>query len=87
VILDCGGVHVLLAHLAGNVRVARFEHVTMRTVLGLVGNFGNTSKPHLHVHARRPSAAGREPFSGDPLPIRLAGPSSSATIESKGVSS
>jgi hypothetical protein len=74
VLLDCGGVHVLLAHFKrGSVRVAQSEHVTTSTALGLVGNSGNSNEPHLHIHAQRPAASGREPLSGDPLPIRLDG--------------
>ena len=74
VLLDCGGVHVLLAHFKrGSVRVAQSEHVTTSTVLGLVGNSGNTNEPHLHIHAQRPAASGGQPLSGDPLPIRLDG--------------
>jgi hypothetical protein len=74
VLLDCDGVHVLLAHFRrGSVRVAESEHVTTDTVLGLVGNSGNTSEPHLHIHAQRPAAPGRERLSGDPLPFRLDG--------------
>jgi hypothetical protein len=74
VLLDCGGVHVLLAHFKrGSVRVAQSEPVTTSTVLGRVGNSGNTNEPHLHIHAQRPAAPGREPLSGDPLPIRLDG--------------
>ena len=74
VLLDCGGVHVLLAHFKqGSVRVAQADHVTPSTVVGLVGNSGNSNEPHLHIHAQRPAAPGREPLSGDPLPIRLDG--------------
>jgi hypothetical protein len=74
VLLDCGGVHVLLAHFRqGSVRVAQSEHVTTSTVLGVVGNSGNSNEPHLHIHAQRPAASGRELLSGDPLPIRLDG--------------
>lgn len=74
VLLDCDGVHVLLAHFTpGSVRVAPSEHVTTGTVVGLVGNSGNSNEPHLHIHAQRPAASGRGLLSGDPLPIRLNG--------------
>jgi hypothetical protein len=74
VVLECDGVHVLLAHFKrGSVGVAPSEHVTTDTVLGLVGNSGNTNEPHLHIHVQRPAAPGRELLSGDPLPIRLSG--------------
>lgn len=73
VLLDCDGVHVVLAHLRrGSTRVRRGDHVKTGTVLGEVGNSGNTSEPHLHIHAQRhgwPVAS----LSGEPLPIRLDG--------------
>ena len=41
-------------------------------MIGQVGNSGNTSEPHLHIHAQRP--AENDAFlSGEPLPIRLNG--------------
>lgn len=74
VLIDCDGVHVLLAHLKpGSVRVAQSEHVTLDSVVGLVGNSGNTNEPHLHIHAQRPADPGRAPLSGDPVPIRFDG--------------
>jgi hypothetical protein len=74
VLLECDGVHVLLAHFKrGSLRVAQSDQVTTDTVVGLVGNSGNTNEPHLHIHAQRPAASGREPLGGDPLPIRLDG--------------
>jgi murein DD-endopeptidase MepM/ murein hydrolase activator NlpD len=54
VLLDCGGTEVLLAHLQrGSVLVAPGEHVTTGQRLGLIGNSGNTTEPHLHVSAQR----------------------------------
>src|SRR5690606_26128624 len=45
VLLDCDGVHVLLAHLKpGSVRVRPSGHVSTSTVLGLVGNSGNSNE-------------------------------------------
>jgi hypothetical protein len=45
------GVYVLYAHFApGSVTVKVGDHVTRGEVLGLVGNSGNTSAPHLHLH-------------------------------------
>ena len=74
VLLDCGGVHVLLGHLLpGSVRVTTAQHVAAGTTIGRVGNSGNSNEPHLHVHAQRPALPGREPLSGDPLPIRFDG--------------
>jgi hypothetical protein len=47
-----GGVDVALAHMKeGSVAVKRGESVAEGELLGRVGNSGNTSEPHLHVHA------------------------------------
>jgi hypothetical protein len=61
VLLDCAGTEVLLAHLLrGSVRVAPGNQVVTGEALGVVGNSGNTTEPHLHVSAQRRA-------SGDPL--------------------
>ena len=74
VLLDCDGVHVLLAHLkAGTVRARPGEWIGAGAIIGLVGNSGNSNEPHLHVHAQRPAPAGHEALSGDPLPVRFDG--------------
>lgn len=45
------GIYVLYAHFApGSVTVQTGDRVTKGDVLGLVGNSGNTSAPHLHLH-------------------------------------
>jgi murein DD-endopeptidase MepM/ murein hydrolase activator NlpD len=52
VVIRCHGVRVELAHLQrASVRVTAGDAVRAGTPLGLVGNSGNTSEPHLHVHA------------------------------------
>jgi len=38
--------------------------------VGAVGNTGNTSEPHLHIHAQQRGTA-TELFSGNPLPVRF----------------
>lgn len=44
-------VYVLLAHLKkGSLLVQEGDRVSTRQSLGLVGNSGNTSEPHLHIH-------------------------------------
>lgn len=52
VILDLGGGRYgFYAHLqAGSVRVKPGDRVTRGQVIGLLGNSGNTSAPHLHFH-------------------------------------
>lgn len=45
------GPYALYAHLKpGSVRVKRGDRIRAGQVLGLVGNSGNTSEPHLHFH-------------------------------------
>jgi hypothetical protein len=74
VLLACDAVHVLLAHFQpGTVRVRREQFIEAGTIVGHVGNSGNSNEPHLHMHAQRPAPAGGEPLSGDPLPMRLNG--------------
>ncbi|MCC6806363.1 MAG: M23 family metallopeptidase [Deltaproteobacteria bacterium] len=54
VVLFCKDVSVLLAHLKpGSLKVAVGDQVALDAVLGDVGNSGNTSEPHLHIHAVR----------------------------------
>lgn len=59
VILDIGdGVYVFYAHLKRNsVTVEKGDSVRMGDMIGELGNSGNTSAPHLHIHFMdRPSA-------------------------------
>jgi hypothetical protein len=73
VILECGGIHLLLAHFRpGSVRVSAGQPVAVGDRLGEVGNSGNSGAPHLHIHAQRPGTSDA-PFSGDPLPITFTG--------------
>lgn len=71
VVLSCGTVHVELAHLRnGSLSVAAGDPVTAGDPIGRVGNSGNTTEPHLHVHAVDPETGrgvpmlfdGRAPF-------------------------
>jgi hypothetical protein len=52
VVLDLGdGLFVLYAHMIpGSITVAAGDEVRRGKVLGLVGNSGNSSAPHLHLH-------------------------------------
>lgn len=65
--------YVGLAHLrAGSIRVRVGEKVLAGQPVGLVGNSGNTSEPHLHIHAK----TGGEPgcmFDGQGVAIRIRG--------------
>lgn len=53
VYISCQGVEVLLAHLKqGSLRVISNQQVKTGDFIGQIGNSGNTSEPHLHIHAQ-----------------------------------
>ena len=73
VLLRCSDADVLLAHFRkGSVRVQSGQRVNEGQILGEVGNSGNSSSPHLHIHAQEPGPSGA-PFSGKPLPMTFDG--------------
>jgi hypothetical protein len=73
VILRCSGVDILLGHFGnGTVVVRRGQQLATGDTIAAVGNSGNTSEPHLHIHAQLPGTADA-PFSGAPIPIRIDG--------------
>ncbi len=67
VVIDHGnGEYSLLAHLQPkSLRVKTGDRVKSGQMLGLVGNSGNTSEPHIHYHLQN----GPKPFDADGLPI------------------
>ena len=72
VVLSCQGVNVLLAHMQnGSVRVEAGDPVLTGETLGRVGNSGNTSEPHLHIHAVRGDSV--DVLEGEGVPILLDG--------------
>lgn len=72
VVVTCEAVNVLLAHLQnGSVSVQEGEAVPTGQPLGRVGNSGNTSEPHLHVHAVRAGAA--DVLTGEGVPLLFEG--------------
>lgn len=73
VAIACGSVTVVLAHLMpGSVRVRLGDSVTVGAPLGRVGNSGNTTEPHLHIHAVRGRPA--DPVrGGDGVPLAFDG--------------
>jgi hypothetical protein len=73
VAVECDGATIYLAHLMkGSVCVKAGEQVHKGQVLGRVGNSGNTTEPHLHIHAEEGSYPGQ--FSGKRgVPIRFKG--------------
>ena len=73
VLIECQGVEVLLAHLKrGSVRVSAGDAVTVASRLAQVGNTGNTSEPHLHIHAER-GGQPRMILDGAGVPISIDG--------------
>lgn len=71
VILNCGTLWVVLAHLQrGSVRVRTGDQVAVGQPLGHAGNTGNTGEPHLHIHVQRPGTPAA-PLGGEPLPLRF----------------
>ncbi len=71
VAVNCGDFFVVLAHLRDNsVRVSAGEQVETGEVLGEAGNSGNSSEPHLHIHAQR-GFQEEAPLSGDPLSLTI----------------
>ena len=76
VVLRCTGttptVDVLLAHLQrGSVAVEPGAPVSAGRLLGRVGNTGNTSEPHLHVHAVLTGSGGV--LDGEGVPVSFDG--------------
>ncbi len=74
VVLRCeaGEVDVILAHMQdGSVAVERGATVEEGEALGRVGNSGNTSEPHLHVHAVRTGSGTM--LEGEGVPILFDG--------------
>ncbi len=67
------GFCVILAHLRrGSIAVAAGDSVEIGDPLARMGNSGNSSEPHLHVHAQRglPRDA---PLGGEPLWLTING--------------
>ncbi len=59
VIVGCHGIQILLAHLSpGSIQLAQGQRVTTGTPLARVGNSGNSTEPHLHIHAVRMTGTG-----------------------------
>lgn len=73
VLLACGGIQVVLAHLQPrSVRVVVGQAVRSGEILGIAGNSGVSDEAHLHVHAQLPGTADA-PMSGQPVPMSFDG--------------
>ena len=77
VLIHCtSDITVVLAHLRPHsVRVATGDVVALGRELGAVGNSGNSSEPHLHLHAVRGRVADpvRAITDAEPVPLRIDG--------------
>lgn len=74
VVVRCAqqGVDVLLAHVMnGSVAVKPGQSVEVGQFLGRVGNSGNSSEPHLHIHAVKTGSG--SVLDGEGVPIRFDG--------------
>jgi hypothetical protein len=73
VVVGCHDVKVLLAHLmSGSIPVSEGWEVAAGDVVGQVGNSGNTSEPHLHIHAEK-SGRDAKILAGEGVPITFDG--------------
>jgi hypothetical protein len=72
VVVSCGDRNVELAHLRkGSVAVAAGDRVVAGAPIGQVGNSGNSTEPHLHVHAvDAASGTGVQMSFDDTIPVR-----------------
>ncbi len=72
VVLACGEIRVELAHfMRGSVAVEPGDTVAIGDALGRVGNSGNTTEPHLHIHAFDPATGNGVPMIFDGrFPVR-----------------
>jgi Peptidase family M23 len=73
VIIDCGQFILVMAHMQkGSVRVNSGDQVKPDTQIGKVGNSGNSTEPHLHIHAQA-TAHAVDIISGEPLALTING--------------
>lgn len=72
VVLACNGLEVELAHMQrGSIGVKPGDSLSTGDRIGLVGNSGNTSEPHLHIHAVDPAnGRGVEITLNGAIPVR-----------------
>ncbi|MEO9338077.1 M23 family metallopeptidase [Mesorhizobium sp. SB112] len=72
IVIECQGVQVLLAHFVkDSIAVSQNQNVAIGDALGLAGNSGNSTEPHLHIHAFR--SADGDYQSGEGVPVSFGG--------------
>jgi hypothetical protein len=73
VLLRCDGFDILLGHFRqGSLRVEAGDRLTQGEQIGEVGNSGESSEPHLHIHAQRQGRP-EAPYAAAPVAMRLDG--------------
>jgi hypothetical protein len=71
-VIFCKDLSVLLAHLKpGSLKVRVGDRVAMGAPIGEVGNSGNTSEPHLHIHAVKGRVADEQGITSDAEAVPL----------------
>jgi hypothetical protein len=73
IVIDIGGGrYAFYAHLIpGSLRVKKGDRVTRGQVIGLVGNSGNSTEPHLHFHMVDGLAPGTSTLGAEGIPYAL----------------
>ena len=73
ILLRCKGAEILMAHLLkGSITSKAGTLVKTGEPIAKIGNSGNTSEPHLHIHARKVNT-GKAILAGEGLPITFDG--------------
>jgi Peptidase family M23 len=73
ILLSCKGADILMAHLlSGSITKQVGSSIKIGEPIAKVGNSGNTSEPHLHIHARKANT-GKSILDGKGLPITING--------------
>lgn len=73
VAVECSQGVVILAHLRqGSIIVSEGDTVTIGMQIAEMGNSGNSSEPHLHIHVQR-DLPDQDPLSGEPLGLTFNG--------------
>jgi hypothetical protein len=73
VLLRCKGFDILLGHFRrGSLRVKAGDNLTVGQPIAQVGNSGESSEPHLHIHAQKQGRPGA-PFGAAPVAMHLDG--------------
>jgi Peptidase family M23 len=73
ILLQCKGADILMAHLQRrSITVQAGEAIRVGQAIAKVGNSGNTTEPHLHIHARKENT-GNSALEGEGLPMLFDG--------------